>query len=26
VLLDTSELNFEQSFEAMKKIITEKVR
>ena len=25
VLLDTSELNFEQSFEAMKKIITEKV-
>ena len=24
-LLDTSELNFEQSFEAMKKIITEKV-
>jgi len=26
VLLDTSELNFEQSFEAMKKMITEKVR
>ena len=25
VLLDTSELNFEQSFEAMKKMITEKV-
>lgn len=25
VLLDTSELNFEQSFEAMKKVITEKV-